>query len=213
MFVIGRRDMRASRIGFLTFCGFMAGLVPASAAAVSADLIGGLRQGGYVLVMRHASSPAMPPAKTEADPENIGLERQLDERGRTSAEAMGRAFKTLHIPVGEIFSSPTYRARETIKLAGFGPPKTVVELGDQGHSMARLNGPGPAAWLKAKAAEKPAPGRDTLIVTHMPNITAAFPDDAAGLQDGETLVFKPDGHGHVSLVAKVPIEDWAGSVP
>jgi phosphohistidine phosphatase SixA len=205
--------MRASRAGFLAVCGFLAGPVPASAAAVPADLIKGLRQGGYVLVMRHASSPAAPPVKAVADPENTGLERQLDEKGRSTAEAMGRAFKSLHIPVGEIFSSPTYRARETIKLAGFGTPETVTELGDQGHSMARLNGPGPAAWLKAKAAEKPAAGRDTLIVTHMPNITAAFPDDAAGLQDGETLVFKPDGHGHASLVAKVPIEDWAGSVP
>ena len=77
---------------------------------------------------------------------------------------MGRAFKSLQIPLGEIFSSPTYRARETIKLVGFGTPKTVAELGDQGHSMARLNGSGPAAWLKAKAAEKPAAGRDTLIV-------------------------------------------------
>jgi phosphohistidine phosphatase SixA len=203
--------MTASRTGFLVVCGLVAGLVPAS--AVSRDLVEALRQGGYVLVMRHASSPATPPAKAVADPENAGLERQLDEKGRSTAEAMGGAFKTLHIPVGEIFSSPTYRARETIRLAGFGTPKTVTELGDQGHSMARLNGPGPAAWLKAKAAEKPAPGRDTLIVTHMPNIAAAFPGDAAGLQDGETLVFKPDGHGHATLVAKVPIEDWAGSVP
>lgn len=203
--------MRASRAGLLAVCGLVAGFGPAW--AVSADLVKELRQGGYVLVMRHASSPAMPPVKSAADPENAGLERQLDEKGRRTAEAMGRAFRTLHIPVGEIFSSPTYRARETIRLAGFGVPKTVAELGDQGHSMARLNGPGPAAWLKAKAAEKPASGRDTLIVTHMPNITAAFPDDSAGLQDGETLVFKPDGQGHASLVAKVPIEDWAGSVP
>jgi phosphohistidine phosphatase SixA len=181
--------------------------------AVSPDLVKELRQGGYVLVMRHASSPALPPAKSVADPENVGLERQLDDKGRQSSEAMGRAFKALHIPVGEIFSSPTYRARETIKLAGFGVAKTVTELGDQGHSMARLNGPGPAAWLQAKVADKPAAGRDTLIVTHMPNIAAAFPNDAAGLGDGETLVFKPDGHGHASMVAKVPIEDWASGNP
>jgi len=205
--------MSASSAGFLAVCGLMAGLVSALAAPASPDLIKALRQGGYVMVMRHASSPAAPPAKAAADPENVGLERQLDGKGRTSAEAMGRAFRALHIPVGEIFSSPTYRARETIKLAGFGTPKTVGELGDQGHSMARLNGPGPAAWLKAEAAEKPAAGRDTLIVTHMPNIAAAFPDDAAGLQDGETLVFKPDGYGHATMVAKVPIEDWADSVP
>jgi hypothetical protein len=47
----------------------------------------------------------------------------------------------------------------------------------------------------------------------MPNIAAAFANDAEGLQDGETLVFKPDGHGHATLVAKVPIQDWANSVP
>jgi phosphohistidine phosphatase SixA len=188
-------------------------MVPAWAAPLPPDLVKALGQGGYVLVMRHASSPATPPTKSVADPENTGLERQLDEKGRKSAEAMGQAFRSLRIPVDEIFSSPTYRARETIKLAGFGAPKTVAELGDQGHSMARLNGPGPATWLKAKAAEKPAAGHDTLIVTHMPNIAAAFPDDAAGLQDGETLVFKPDGRGHASMVAKVPIEDWTNSVP
>jgi len=205
--------MSASRTGFLVVCGLMAGFVSASAAPVSGDLIKALREGGYVLVMRHASSPATPPVQSAADPENTGLERQLDDKGRKSAEAMGRAFRAMRIPLGEILSSPTYRARETIKLAGFGVPKTVVELGDQGHSMARLNGPGPAAWLKARAAEKPASGHDTLIVTHMPNITAAFPDDAAGIQDGEALIFKPDGHGQASMVARVPIEDWANSRP
>jgi hypothetical protein len=111
--------------------------------------------------------------------------------------------------VGEIFSSPTYRARETVRLAGFGVPQIVPELGDQGHSMARLEGPGPGAWLRAKVAEKPQPGRNTIIVTHMPNMVAAFPEEANGLQDGETLMFKPDGQGHTELVAKIPIEDWS----
>jgi phosphohistidine phosphatase SixA len=184
---------------------------PVCAASLSPDLVDGLRHGGYVLVMRHASSPATPPGKSAADPENVVLERQLDQKGRSTAQAMGRAFKSLHIPVGEVFSSPTYRARETVRLAGFGTPKTVPELGDQGHSMARLKGPGPTAWLKAKVAEKPAAGCNTILVTHMPNITAAFPDEANGLQDGETLAFMPDGHGRAKLVAKVPIEDWIGS--
>jgi len=79
----------------------------------------GLRHGGYVLVMRHASSPTNLPDKSAADPGNVGLERQLDEKGRSTAEAMGRAFKAAHIPVGEIFSSSTYRARETVRLEHF----------------------------------------------------------------------------------------------
>jgi hypothetical protein len=42
----------------------------------------------------------------------------------------------------------------------------------------------------------------------MPNIAASFPDRAKDLKDGETLIFKPDGHGHAELVAKVAIEEW-----
>lgn len=188
--------------------GTILGIAPAWAASLTPGLVDDLLHGGYVLVMRHASSPTAPPDKSAADPENIGLERQLDEKGRATAEAMGRALKSLRIPIGDVYSSPTYRARETVKLAQFGTPKIVLELGDQGHSMARFDGPAPADWLKAKVAEQPAPGRDTIFVTHMPNIAAAFPEQANGLQDGETLVFKPDGQGHATLVAEIPIEDW-----
>jgi hypothetical protein len=87
-------------------------------------------------------------------------------------------------------------------------PELVPELGDAGHSMAPIQTNGPAAWLRAHAAMTPAPGHDTLIVTHMPNIVAAFPTDAPGIGDGEALVFRPDGKGGATLVAKVPIGEW-----
>jgi hypothetical protein len=45
-------------------------------------------------------------------------------------------------------------------------------------------------------------------VTHFPNLTAAFPQMAAGVADGESLVFGPDGKGGATLVARVKIEDW-----
>lgn len=47
-----------------------------------------------------------------------------------------------------------------------------------------------------------------MIVTHMPNITAAFPEDAHGLADGETLLFHPDGKGRAHLVAHIEIGKW-----
>jgi phosphohistidine phosphatase SixA len=180
----------------------------APALAAPPGLAGQLRQGGYVLLMRHASSPANPPDKALADPDNSADERQLDDQGRVTAQAMGEALRSLRIPLGPVFCSPAYRARETVKLAGFGAPALAPELGDQGQSMMRITVQGPALWLKNKVAETPPTGRNTLLVTHMPNIAAAFPDEAAGLKDGETLVFKPDGHGHADLVARVTIEEW-----
>lgn len=200
--------MARQAVKFLAM-GALVAAVFTPAHAITANMADALRHGGYVLVMRHASSPANPPAKSAADPENKGLERQLDEKGRASAEAMGRAFKSLHIPVGAVFVSPTYRARETARLADFPAPQIVEALGDQGQSMTRLKGSGPTQWLTSKVAEEPSAGRNNVIVTQMPNIAAAFPQDASGLQEGGTLVFKPDGQGHARMIAKIPVEDWA----
>ena len=71
------------------------------------SLVAALRQGGYVIVMRHTSSPRQAPDKSNANPDNTNMERQLDSAGRASAAAMGKAMRNLKIPVGEVFSSPT----------------------------------------------------------------------------------------------------------
>jgi hypothetical protein len=186
--------------------------VPAFAAAQGGgfpepELIRALRRGGYVVVMRHASSPAEPPAPAEAEPGNSGRERQLDASGRAAAIAMGEALKTLQIPVGEVLSSPTYRALETARLAGLGSPKTFPELGDAGKSMQALPA-SQGAWLRAKAAERPRAGTNTFIVTQYPNIQGAFGQTAANLTDGAALVFFPKARSRSRLLGRIPIEDW-----
>ena len=192
----------------------IAGVALASCNAAKAETLAGasqvqkLRQGGYVLLIRHAHSPIETPDKRIADAGNHNLERQLDETGRDTAHEMGGAIKKLHIPVGAVLSSPTYRALETVRVAALGPAKTYVELGDGGQSMSAAVVTGQAGWLRHKVAERPRPGSNTIIVTHMPNIQAAFNQDAADLMDGEALVFQPDGRGEANLVAKIKIEDW-----
>jgi hypothetical protein len=84
-----------------------------------------LRQGGYVLVMRHASSPREVPDKQAANADNVKLERQLDEAGRAGAAAMGKALRDLKIPIGSVLTSPTYRAVETVRLADREPAAQV----------------------------------------------------------------------------------------
>jgi phosphohistidine phosphatase SixA len=172
------------------------------------DLTAALQRGGYVILMRHASSPRTPPDAAEADPENPHHERQLNEVGRTSARAMGDAFHRLRIPIGEVLSSPTYRALETARLAGLSPARPYDQLGDAGQSMTADPSGTRGGWLRGKVAQAPKAGTDTLIITHAPNIREAFPDEGADLADGEALIFRPDGHGGTSLVARVEIQDW-----
>src|SRR5262249_29218207 len=147
-----------------------------------AALVSELRRGGCVIVMRHASSPRDAPDKQSANPDNVKLERQLDATGRETATRMGEAIRALRIPIGDVFSSPTYRAMETVRLAQLPSPRSQAELGDGGQSMQGASD-AQAAWLKDKVTHATA-GTNTIIVTHMPNIARAFPDWSA-VADGE----------------------------
>jgi phosphohistidine phosphatase SixA len=173
-----------------------------------APLVNALKKGGFVIVMRHASSPRDVPDERTANPDDSPRERQLDETGRSTAVAMGKAVRELAIPIGEVFSSPTYRARETVRLAQLGQPKLVDELGDRGKSMQGVTDED-AAWLRNKVMQLPK-GANTILMTHMPNLQRAFPQSAAGVADGEALVFGPGSNGTSTVVARVKIEDWPG---
>jgi len=170
-------------------------------------LISSLRQGGYVIVMRHPSSPSTIPDKAQADPRNTKLERQLDDEGRKTAQEMGEAFRKLHIPVGDVLSSPTFRATESVRLAKFGEPKTLAQLDDGGQSMQSNADNERSTWLRKKVTESPRSGTNTVIVTHTPNLTGAFGQDAAGVAAGEALIFHPTGN-KADLVARLKIEEW-----
>jgi phosphohistidine phosphatase SixA len=169
-------------------------------------LVKALRKGGYVIVMRHASSPQQAPDANAANPDNPNHERQLDERGRTSAVAMGKALRRLQIPISDILSSPTYRALETVRLTQLGQATPVPELGDGGRSM-QASTDAQVAWLRKRVERFPS-GSNTLIVTHAPNMTRAFPEFTRNLADGEALIFGPDGKGGATLVARIKIEEW-----
>ena len=192
-----------------------AGLILFVSLCVSADahaqtlsgaaLIKSLQGGGYVIVMRHASSPGVVPDKP--NPDNVPPERQLDDKGRSTATAMGEALRRLKIPIGEVITSPTYRARETARLARLPNPRSATELGEGPQSMKGTVAPAQTEWLQQKVKELPR-GTNTLLITHVPNITAAFPDDTPAAVEGEAFVFGSDGKGGARVVGRIKIEEW-----
>ncbi len=68
---------------------------------------------------------------------------------------MGEAFRRLKIRIGEILSSPTFRARESVRLAALGEPRIVAELDDGGQSMQANADAERSAWLRKAAAPPP----------------------------------------------------------
>lgn len=169
-------------------------------------LVQALQRGGSVLVIRHTSSPRQAPDQRSANADNVNRERQLDETGRATAAALGEALRRLHLPIGEVLTSPTYRARETVRLAHLPNPRPQQELGDRGQSMQGVT-PAQTDWLTKKATGF-SRGTNTVLVMHFPNMAAAFPQWTEHLADGETLVIGPDGKGGAILIARITIDQW-----
>lgn len=186
----------------------LAALAVSTGAVAQPALIPALKAGGYVLVMRHAHSPAAPPAPGAADPANTADERQLDAEGIKQAEDVGRGLKAAGVRVAAVWSSPTFRALQTVRLMGL-TAQARPELGDGGASMAAsASGQAGTAWLRSKAGEPPPKGADVLIVTHGPNVALAFGDALKTLGDAEIAVFRPDGRGGAALVGRIRPDDW-----
>jgi phosphohistidine phosphatase SixA len=202
--------MHPAKIRYLVFAGLglmFAGLVAAAERNPDSDaLVQTLRKGGCYIVMRHASSPRNAPAPGEEVAGNTARERQLDAQGKETAHAMGESLRRLGIPIGAVLSSPTWRAQETVQEARLPRPTLVQELGDGGQSMSAANN-AQTAWL-LQLVTHPIEKGNTVVISHFPNLRAAFPEFAANLADGEAMILKPGPNGEVKLLRRVRIEEW-----
>lgn len=180
---------------------------PLAAQTIPAATLSALREGGFVIVMRHANSPREAPDAASANADNTSRERQLDAAGRRDATAMGTTLKRLGIPVNEVLSSPTYRALETARLLDVGKANPVEQLSNEGMAAASQER---ATWLREQVARRTQAGGNRLLITHGPNISAGFPDHAAGMGEGDALIFDPRGADGPVMVQRVRISDWPG---
>ena len=163
-------------------------------------LVRTLREGGHVLVMRHA--------KTESTTDrqeflrSCELQRNLSEEGRAQARELGEAIRALRIPIGEVRSSPMCRTRDTARLA-FGDVTLDRDLVSPGVIGTEAGDERRAQAMRAMVEEVPPAGENTVLVTHTGNIGAALAEGTVA--EGEVLVY---GEG-AELVDRVPPERWA----
>jgi phosphohistidine phosphatase SixA len=176
-------------------------------AAGSADLVKALRAGGHVIVFRHGATHADQADTDPLHPENVAQQRQLNDKGRAEARAIGEALRKLQVPVGLVVTSVFNRAVETGKLIGPGAVSPTLDVTEGGLVVPPNENNRRAQALRKLATTVPPAGTNVIIVTHKPNILDAFGKDWFEVREGEASVFKPDGNAY-RLIARLPADQW-----
>jgi hypothetical protein len=173
------------------------------AAEIESSIAQELRQGGYVLYMRHASTDFSQNDAGMTSYEDCATQRNLTDKGRGEARAIGEHLKRLGIPIGEVFASPYCRTMETARLA-FGAPRATHEA--RGGPV-RSDDPGRYDGLR-KLLSSPVPaGTNRVVSSHgNPFIAVAGPPYLA---EGEIAVVRPEGAMRFTVLARIRPADWS----
>ncbi|HSQ84092.1 MAG TPA: histidine phosphatase family protein [Desulfobacterales bacterium] len=175
--------MRFLKIFIISFFGFMA-LVVMNAHANEDDLIKLMKSGGHILMIRHAYAPG------SGDPANFKIgdcatQRNLDDRGRSQARAIGDWLRSKGIKDAKIYSSQWCRCLETATLLGLGPVAELPAL-DSFYGKPQNREPDIKA-LRSFIATLPADGELIIFVTHYVTILEVTGE---GVSPGEGVVLK-----------------------
>jgi phosphohistidine phosphatase SixA len=171
-------------------------------------LLSELKKGGYVIVFRHAPTNRDQADTDPLDYSDTAHQRLLSDKGRDVAKQVGDAFRTFGIPIGRIYTSKYDRAVETGKLIGGTEVVTTLDVTEGGLVATPIENDRRAAALRLMVETMPEAGKNTIIVTHKPNLVDAFGAEWVSSKDAEASVFKPDGSGQPVLVARLQAADW-----
>jgi broad specificity phosphatase PhoE len=184
-----------------------AAFAQAPAAPDDKALVSALRKGGLVIVVRHGATF---PDQSDTDPfhlDNVAAQRNLNDNGKALAKAFGESLRQVGVPIGRVYSSRFNRAYETAVLAGFKDIEKTTDLTEGGLVVSPNENNRRAEALRKMLATAPAPGANTLLITHKPNIVDALGKDWFDVKEGEASIFRPES-GHSTLVARVQMADW-----
>ncbi|XWN32672.1 MAG: hypothetical protein ROR55_06100 [Devosia sp.] len=191
------RIHRRAVLGMLLGAG-AAAMIPRLALA-QADVIATLQRGGHAVYFRHAATTRSGVDRIEWPRER---QRLLSERGIADSEAIGVAFRTLNIPVGEVLASPFARCADMARIA-FGRVETRMELlgllSDRSGREARV------AYLSGLVSQPPGPEGNRIVISHRSNIAAVA---GVSLAEGDAAIIRPEGDTHTLLGTLSP-RDWA----
>ena len=160
-----------------------------------------LREGGHVILVRHASTvPGV------GDPANFKLgdcatQRNLSEEGRAEARRLGARIKAERVPIGAVYTSPWCRCRETATLA-FGKAEDWEPLSSFFDFPHREPDDTESVKKRIAGYSRRPKGANVVMVTHNVNIAALT---RLSVAQAEMVVVRPDGCCGLKVVGRVRV--------
>ena len=194
-------------VALAAFAAFGGAWPSAQAQPVATELAGpallaALRSGGYVLFFRHAATDFGQNDDNMTGYEDCSTQRNLTDKGRDEARAIGAELRALAIPVGDVLASPFCRTRETAQLI-FGRVTVSAEVRG---GPAQPDSPARYAALRELLAEPVPRGTNRAIVSHGNPYRAVV--GGPYLAEGEAAVIEPRGPAGFRVVARVRPDAW-----
>jgi phosphohistidine phosphatase SixA len=170
-----------------------------------------LREGGYVLYMRHGNTDITRPDRLPSiDINDCSTQRPLTAEGRRVAARVGAAIRQAKIPLGEIFSSPMCRAKETA-LAAFGKNFTIIHLLMFTSNMTDAD-KAPVLEATRELISRPVQGKvNRVVVAHTQNLMEIM--GYLPKPEGVVVIIKPLGDKRFKYIASVAPRQWKTILP
>ncbi len=148
-----------------------------------------MKAGGHILMIRHALAPG------SGDPADFKIgdcstQRNLDDRGREQARAIGNWLRSNGILSARMFSSQWCRCLETARLIDLGPVAELPAL-NSFFELVQNREPNLKA-LNEFIREQPVDGPLIIMVTHFVTISA-IADRGVSSGEGVLLELNRDG--------------------
>jgi phosphohistidine phosphatase SixA len=178
---------------------------PFQERAVDVGLLREVRQGGYVLYLRHGSTDTSRPDRApQVDLNDCTTQRPLTAEGLALARRIGVFIRAAKLPVGDIFASPLCRAKESAQAAF---SRYVVDNNLMYTANMTDAEKAPVVAGTRKLLSLPvAAGSNRMLVAHAPNLMdlmGYFPKP-----EGTLVIFRPQDNGRFEYLGSIRPEHW-----
>lgn len=160
------------------------------------------RRGGVVIVCRHSITDPTDEDEQTLKYDDPSTQRRLSAVGARQATDLGRAFRALRIPVGEVITSPMQRARRTAELAfGRVRPDSLWHTRGEDYS-------GPRHQRRSEVLGQSPDSTTRVIISHIGTIYSNLESIRGELNEGDCVVVKPRGGARYDVIEVVPFLAW-----